>query len=122
MSPKNLTNALLKRHPEVQELSAKHLKLVRILIEEAAVIASRDVLTREETEKAFKMIVPDLGKPAAALRAYRNRADLTQAALAKKTAIPQPHIAAMETGKRKIGLTVAKKLGLALGIDFKKLL
>ena len=63
MSPKNLTNVLFKRHPEVQELSAKHLKLVRILIEEAAVIASRDVLTHEGTEKAFRAIVPDMVEP-----------------------------------------------------------
>lgn len=121
MSPKNITAALLKMHPEVKELSSKQLKLVKLLIEEAAVIASRETLSREETEKALKSMVPDSGKPSAALRAYRKRSDLTQVKLAEKTGIPQPHLAAMETGKRPIGLAVAKKLALALGVDYKKL-
>jgi DNA-binding XRE family transcriptional regulator len=121
MSPKTITAALLKRHPEVKEFSSKQLKLVKTLIEEAAIIASRDTLSSEETAKLFKLMVPDSGKPSAALRAYRNRSDLTQTELSKKTGIPQPHLAAMETGKRPIGLAVAKKLALALGVDYKKL-
>jgi DNA-binding XRE family transcriptional regulator len=55
-------------------------------------------------------------------QAYRLREELTQSALGKKADIPQPHIAAMESGKRPIGLIAAKKLALALGIDYKKLL
>jgi DNA-binding XRE family transcriptional regulator len=122
MSPKNITAALLKRHPEVKELSSKQLRLVKTLIEEAATIASREALNREETDKVFKSMVPDSGKPSAALRAYRNRSELTQMELSKKTGILQPHLAAMESGKRPIGLAVAKKLALALGIDYKKLI
>ena len=122
MSPRDVAAAVLKRHPEFNELSAKQLRLVKVAIQEAAVIASREVLSREETDQAFKKRVPDSGHPSAALRAYRNRSDFTQAQLSKMTEIPQPHIAAMESGKRPIGLAIAKKLALALGIDYKKLI
>lgn len=64
---------------------------------------------------------PESGQPSAVLRAYRQRAELTQRELAKKSGLPQPHIAAMETAKRPIGLIAAKKLALALGIDYRKL-
>ena len=122
MSPRDVTAAVLKRHPEIKELSAKQLKLVKVAIQEAAVLASRDVLSHEETKQTFKKLVPDSGQPSAALRAYRDRLDLTQIQLSKKTGIPQPHIAAMESGKRPIGLAVAKKLALALGINYKRLI
>ena len=121
MSLRDVTAAILKRHPEINELSQKQIKLVKTAIAEAAILASRDVLNREETEKTFKALVPDSGTPSKALRAYRNRAGLTQMALSKKTDVPQPHIAAMETGQRTIGLAIAKKLALALGINYKKL-
>lgn len=122
MSPKNLASAIVKRHPELKSIGAKNLSLVKKVIEEAIAISSRELLTPEETKAVFKRHVSDLGKPSAALRAYRDRADLTQRELSKKSGIPQPHIAAMESGKRSIGLIAAKKLALALGIDYKKLI
>ncbi len=121
MTLKNVTNAILRRHPELSELPASQIKLVKTVIQEAIALSS-DVLNSEETEDFFKKRVPDSGKPSAALRAYRKRLELTQRELAKKSSIPQPHIAAMESGKRTIGLLAAKKLAIALGIDYKKLL
>jgi len=122
MSPKSIAAAIVKRHPELkEEFSSKQLKLVRLAIEDAVVFSSGDFLDAKETDKEFKRRVPDSGKPSAALRAYRNRLDITQRELAKKSGIPQPHIAAMESGKRPIGLLAAKKLALALGVDYRKL-
>lgn len=121
MSPKNIAAAIVKRHPELKEFSPKQLRLVRQAIEEAVALSSREILTPEETDREFRRRVGDSGEPSAALRAYRGRHDLTQRDLAKKSGIPQPHIAAMESGKRPIGLIAAKKLALALGIDYRKL-
>lgn len=121
MSPKNIAAQIVKRHPELKEFSPKQLRLVKQAIEEAVTLSSHDPMTPEETEREFERYVPDSGQPSAALRAYRKRGNLTQRELAKKSGIPQPHIAAMESGKRPIGLTAAKKLALALGVDYRKL-
>ncbi|MBI3558603.1 MAG: helix-turn-helix transcriptional regulator [Deltaproteobacteria bacterium] len=112
---------MVKRHPELKTIGPKRLKLVKKVIEEAITFSTRDLLSPEETRAAIKRRVPDSGRPSAALRAYRGRAELTQRELATKSGIPQPHIAAMESGKRTIGLIAAKKLALALGIDYRKL-
>jgi DNA-binding XRE family transcriptional regulator len=122
MSPKGIANQIFKRHPELKELPARQLQAVKRAIEEAAALSSREILSPEETDKEFRKRVPDSGEPSAALRAYRKRMDLTQRELAAKSGIPQPHIAAMESGKRPIGLIAAKKLSLALGVDYRKLI
>ncbi|MDR3089911.1 MAG: helix-turn-helix transcriptional regulator [Desulfobulbaceae bacterium] len=50
------------------------------------------------------------------LRIRRENAGLTQQELSAKTGISQCNIAAMETGLRTIGLSVAKKLAAALDV------
>ena len=122
MSPKKIYSAIVERHPDLKKLPTKQQRLMRVVIEEAIALSSHDTLSPEETEKAFKDLVSDAGKPSAALRAYRKRQSLTQYELAKKSHIPQPHVSDMEAGKRSIGLIAAKKLALALGIDYKKLI
>lgn len=57
-----------------------------------------------------------------AIRAYRNRENLTQRQLAELTGIPQRHISEMETGKRVIGKEMAKRLSKALKADYRTLL
>jgi DNA-binding XRE family transcriptional regulator len=121
MSPKSIVAAIIKRHPELKEFSSEQLKIVKQAINEAASLSSREIATPEETDREFKKLVSDSGEPSAALRAYRLRQNLTQRELSKKAGIPQPHIAAMESGARTIGLMVAKKLALALGVNYKKL-
>lgn len=122
MSPKNIAAEIVKRHPELKEFSPRQLRLVRKALEEAVTLSSREILSPEETEREFRKKVADSGEPSAALRAYRKRLDLTQRELSEKCGIPQPHIAAMESGARPIGLAVAKKIALALGVDYKKLI
>jgi len=119
---RSIVNSIFKRHPEVEELSALERRMVARMLDEAIALASRDILTESETETFLKGLVHDAGKPSATLRAYRNRTELTQRELSKKSGIPQPHIAGMEKGRRPIGLESAKKLGKALGVDYRKLL
>lgn len=57
-----------------------------------------------------------------AIRAYRNREDLTQRQLSKLTDIPQRHISEMENGKRPIGKEMAKRLSEVLKCDYRLLL
>jgi DNA-binding XRE family transcriptional regulator len=54
-----------------------------------------------------------------ALRAYRNREDLTQRQLAELTGIPQRHLSEMENGKRPIGKENTRKIGQALDVDYR---
>jgi DNA-binding transcriptional regulator YiaG len=56
------------------------------------------------------------------LRAYRQRAELTQVALAQQTGIRQRHLSEMENNKRGIGKANAKKLAGILDCDYRKLL
>lgn len=121
MSPKSIAAAVVKRRPELKELTAKQLRSVRSAIQEAVALSAKEVLSPEETDAEFRKRVPDSGAPSAALRAYRNREGLSQRELAEKSGVPQPHIAAMESGKRPIGLTMAKKLALAIGVNYHKL-
>lgn len=121
MSPKKIAAQVVKRHPELKVLSSRQLKLVKRVLEEMAAFSTREVLSPRETEREFRHYVPDSGEPSAALRAYRKRSGLTQRELSRLSGIPQPHIAAMESKKRPIGLIVAKKLSLALGVSYRKL-
>lgn len=57
--------------------------------------------------------------PGVVLRGLRNRDDLTQAELAKKTGMLQSHISEMENGSRSIGKTIAKKFAQVFKTDYK---
>ncbi len=120
MSGKQLLRMVMERHPELRKFSPRQLKVVTVALREAASLAGNDVLSSHETDRLFRSYVPDSGKPSAALRAYRKRMDLTQKELSKKCGIPQPHISSMESGNRVIGLRIAKRLALALGVDYRK--
>lgn len=60
--------------------------------------------------------------PGYLLKAYRNRADLTQVQLAKKTKVKQHHISEMEHNKRPIGKKLAKTIADVLRCDYRELL
>jgi transcriptional regulator with XRE-family HTH domain len=57
-----------------------------------------------------------------ALRARRNREDLTQKQLAEMTGIRQHHISEMENGKRSIAKERARRPAEALHCDYRQLL
>ena len=56
------------------------------------------------------------------LRLYRQRAELTQVALANRSGIRQHHLSEMENNKRMLGKVNAKKLGEILACDYRKFL
>ena len=64
----------------------------------------------------------DYQTPGYYLRLYRQRADLTQAALAAAIDVRQHHLSEMEHNKRPIGKAMAKKLADVLDCDYRKLL
>lgn len=124
MSKSSLLKAVKKVYPELTTLPKPKLRVVENAIIYASKLAQHeDLLTREEHNDLMEKIAPKGGlTPYAMLKAYRLRADLTQSELANKTGIPQANISAMESGKRPIGLNVAKKLAQVLKCDYRRLL
>lgn len=122
------TSALLKKvmdvYPEAfEDLSKPKLKLVKEAIVYAGKVSLFDEILDQDAHK--KLVSSITGKtslqPSDKLKAYRLRSDLSQVELAKKSGISQSNIAAMEAGKRPIGITSAKKLAKALKCDFREL-
>jgi DNA-binding transcriptional regulator YiaG len=122
MPGENVATLIFDKHPELKSLSQKHLRAVKAAIHEAIMFSSNEMLNPEATERLFKKLVPDSGKPSAALRAYRKRQSLTQKELAKTSGVPLSHISAMEKGQRPITSTEARKLALPLNTHFKRLI
>lgn len=60
--------------------------------------------------------------PSSILRGARSKAALTQTRLSELTGIPQRHISEMEQGKRVIGKETARKLAVALNLDYRMFL
>ena len=114
----NLGGVSVKPFGEID--SARLKKMIRSTLdkykEEELIPAS--VVIREEKERYGDYY----DTPGYNLRVYRYRADLTQAALAKKADIRQAHLSEMENNKRPIGKGNARKLGKLLGFDYRELL
>ncbi len=106
-----------------EELPKPKLKLVRDALIFAARLSSHDeVLTETEHDELLeKLSVGRPLSPGQRLRAYRVRQDLTQVQLAKRCGSTQGNLSAMESGRRSIGLQMARKLARALGCDFRQL-
>jgi hypothetical protein len=58
-------------------------------------------------------------EPGVSLRGARGKEGLTQAQLAAMSGIPQRHISEMENNKRPIGKETAKRLAIALNVDYR---
>ncbi len=85
----------------------------RILFEEDAVEWKSSGLAKEI--RASKT-------PGKLLRAYRKRAGLTLVELAAEIGSRYPNLSAIENDRRPLGLDMARKLGSALGVDYRKFL
>jgi DNA-binding Xre family transcriptional regulator len=70
----------------------------------------------------IKKKIPWVDTPRGSLVAYMTGQSWTQKKLAKATGISQADISKMVNGKRVIGLATAKKLGMVLGVDYRKFL
>ena len=73
-------------------------------------------------DEAKKRHGDDYRTPGYYLRLYRQRAGLTQSALADKCGIRQHHLSEMEHNKRPLGKAGARKLAEVLECDYRKLL
>jgi antitoxin component HigA of HigAB toxin-antitoxin module len=60
--------------------------------------------------------------PGKLVRAYRERAGITLVKLARTIGTKYPNLSAIENDRRVIGLTMARKLGKVLGVDYRKFL
>jgi antitoxin component HigA of HigAB toxin-antitoxin module len=58
--------------------------------------------------------------PGKLIRAYRERAGMTLVGLANAVGTKYPNLSAIENDRRTVGLTMARKLGEVLGVDYQK--
>jgi DNA-binding XRE family transcriptional regulator len=85
--------------------------------------AARDRIPAEELITELKQEFGDYYRsPGYYLRAYRHRADLTQAQLAGKAGIHQHHISEMEHNRRPMGKALARKLAKILNCEYQRFL
>jgi DNA-binding XRE family transcriptional regulator len=94
--------------------------LPEALITEDDALAADESIDWENTELSKRIRMDKT--PGKLLEAYRERAGLSIVQLAEKTGIKYTNISAMEHDSRVIGLSNARKLALALGCDYSKLL
>lgn len=91
-----------------------HAQGVAQLLREYEVPSSNEFLPAEA-------VFPELGdarkRPGAVLRGFRLRDLMTQVALARRLACPQPWISQMEGGTRPIGKTMAERLARVFKVD-----
>lgn len=87
---------------------------LRMAVEEAKPIAELLEWIRKED--------PVVDTPRGALIAYMTGQGWTQKKLSKETGISQADISKMVNGKRAIGPMVARKLGKAFGVDYRRFL
>lgn len=85
-----------------------------------------EVLSRSQRAKTPDVKLKDLSKfldikikPFEFLKEQRRRMGFTLAELSNLTGIAVSNLSAMESGKRPIGLAIAKKLAKALKIDYR---
>ncbi|NQW44698.1 MAG: helix-turn-helix transcriptional regulator [Deltaproteobacteria bacterium] len=109
--------------PELKQLPKAKLQVVEdALVYAAGLGPDEGLISEEENKQLLKKLGLKGGiNPANSLKAYRLRQNLTQQELARRANIPQSNISAMEKGTRPIGLKSAKKLGLILHCNYKKL-
>lgn len=68
---------------------------------------------------AFKEVFGDMPPSAVSLKGMRNREGWTQAELGEKIGVSQANLSKMESGKRPIGKTVARRLAEIFETDYR---
>ena len=117
---KRLTEIMVgKKHQQVFLVPIAKANSILKLIEEYRVDDENELI---DAEHAFEDINKKYTKAGALLQGFRLRDNLTQTQLAKKLETSQPAIAAMESGDRPIGKTVAKKLAKIFDTDYRHFL
>lgn len=75
-----------------------------------------------DADDVFAAINKKYTKPGALLRGIRIREGLTQAKMANKIKVTQSDISQMESGTRRIGRKIAKRIERLFGIDYRSFL
>jgi len=70
-------------------------------------------------EEIFENIEKKYTKAGVLLRGVRHREGLTQLAMAKKIHVTQADLSKMESGKRPIGKTLAKRIEKIFGVNYR---
>lgn len=83
---------------------------------------SKQAYPIEQLQKQIKRQYPAAGTPQGAIVAYLTAKDWSQKELSRRTGVSQAHISEMIHGKRPIGVTIAKKLGKAFRVDYRRFL
>ena len=95
---------------------------MRKKIEESLKLAVDEGKPVDDLLAKIKKKIPWADTPRGSLVAYMTGQSWTQKKLAKETGIPQGNISQMLSGQRPIGPTMAKKLAIALRVDYRKFL
>ena len=79
-------------------------------------------MTVGEMRSLLKKKDPLIGTTGGTLRAYRERKEMTQRELARKSGTQQGHLSEMEQNRRPIGVKVARRLAKVLRCDYRRFL
>ena len=114
-----------KTHHIKANISGSGTDIIIDLIKE--IFPQADII--ENSDEAILWNETDLAKeikanktPGKLLKAYRERAGFSVVELADAAGTKYPNISAMENDRRKIGLSMARKLGKVLNVDYIKFL
>ncbi len=100
-------------------------KTVAALVKERfpkAVVLDDEEEAVEWKETALAKEIKAAKTPGKLVRAYRERAGMTLVELAKAVGTKYPNLSAIENDRRAIGLTMARKLGEVLRVDYRRVL
>jgi len=119
--PIEVTLTGLSRKPEHFSVPVEAGLYLQKMIRNMARAAPRD-RDSVPAEKVFPVLGDPAMRPAAMLKGYRLRADLTQAELADAIGIKQHRLSEMENGKRGISKDMAKRLAEVLKCNWQNLM
>lgn len=109
-----------KTHPKLFLVPLDKARSIQKLIEEYQYETNKEEYI--DIDEALKFVEKNRGEAGVILAGYRKRDKLTQAQLAKKLDTHQSVVAAMESGKRTIGKTLAKKIAEIFDTDYRNFL
>ncbi len=120
--PIEVTLTGLSRKPEHFSVPVEAGLYLQKMIRNMARTAPHSGRDSVPVEKVFPVLGDPIMRPAAMLKGYRLRADLTQAELADAIDIKQHRLSEMENGKRGISKDMAKRLAEVLKFNWQSLL
>ena len=96
--------------------------LIRASLPQAEISEDTDEEFEDWEGSDLQKEIKAITTPGKLVRAYRARKGLSLVDLAKIVGTKYPNLSAIENDRRTIGLSMARKLGEALGADYRKFL